>query len=70
MVVSDVKYWSKTMLLSPINNEILYSNGYQSLTVIITNVIDSGNNNVSLEQMFTTLIIISLVAARVLAIQR
>ena len=66
MVVSDVKYCSETMLLSP----IIFGNGYQSLTVIIVKIIDSGNNNVSLEQMFTTLTIISLVAAGVLAIQR
>ena len=39
------------------------------LIVFIVKSIDSGNNNVSLEQMFTTLTIISLVAARVVAIQ-
>ena len=82
MVVSDVKYCSKTKLLYLCYNlsaaktcyqwlSINYNgNGYQLLTVISAKTIDIGNYNVSLEQMFTTLTIISLVAARVLAIQK
>ena len=38
------------------------------MTVISAKIIDSGKYHVGLEQMLTTLTIISLVAARVLAI--
>ena len=54
MVVSDIKGCSKTMLLSPINNESIFSNGYQSVTVIIVKIIDSGNNNVFRANVYNT----------------
>ena len=72
MVVSDVKYCSKTMLLLLVNNKSLYFiMVYQLLTVIIVKYNDRGKYNVSLELTLTTLAnIISLMAASVLAIQR
>ena len=50
--------------------KLRFCNGYHLLTVIIANIIDSGNFNVRIEQMFTTLTIISLVQATVIVIQK
>ena len=69
MVVGDVKHCFKTITCQ--QQKLIYCSDYQFLTVIIAKqtIIESGKY-VSLEQMFTTLTIISVVASRVLAIQR